>query len=40
MLEDVRLALDGKLPVEFFGRSGGGVPTEGEIIKKIQRISV
>lgn len=33
MLEDVRLAIDGKAKVEFFGRSGGGVPTEEEIIK-------
>jgi pyruvate/2-oxoacid:ferredoxin oxidoreductase alpha subunit len=27
MVEDVRLALDGKVPVEFHGRSGGNVPT-------------
>ncbi len=33
MLEDVRLAVNGNFPVEFFGRSGGGVPTEEEIIK-------
>jgi 2-oxoglutarate ferredoxin oxidoreductase subunit alpha len=33
MLEDVRLAVDGKCPVEFLGRSGGGIPTEEEIIK-------
>jgi len=36
MLEDVKLALNCKFPVEFFGRSGGGIPTEGEIIKKLR----
>ena len=35
MLEDVKLAVEGKIPVEFFGRMGGGVPTEEEIIKKV-----
>jgi len=35
MVEDVRLALECRCPVDFFGRSGGGVPTEEEIIKKI-----
>ena len=39
MLEDVQLAVNGKAPVEFLGRSGGGVPTEEEIIKKLQAIS-
>ena len=36
MLEDVKLALNCKFPVEFLGRSGGGIPTEGEIIKKLR----
>jgi len=36
MLEDVQLSVEGKLPVEFLGRSGGGVPTEKEIIKAIK----
>jgi len=34
MLEDVRLAVNGKAKVEFLGRSGGGIPTEEEIIKR------
>jgi 2-oxoglutarate ferredoxin oxidoreductase subunit alpha len=38
MLEDVRLALNGKFPVEFLGRSGGGVPREEEIIKSLLRL--
>lgn len=40
MWEDVKLAVNGKAKVEFYGRSGGGVPTEEEIINKIKRISV
>lgn len=35
MIEDVRLGVNGKAPVEFLGRSGGGVPTEEEIVKKV-----
>ncbi len=35
MLEDVKLALNCKFPVEFLGRSGGGVPSEEEIVKKV-----
>ena len=35
MIEDVLLAVNGRAPVEFFGRSGGGIPTEEEILSKI-----
>jgi len=38
MVEDVKLALECKLPVEFLGRSGGGVPAEAEIIKEVNRL--
>lgn len=38
MLEDVKLAVNGKAKVEFLGRAGGGIPTEEEIISKIKRI--
>jgi pyruvate/2-oxoacid:ferredoxin oxidoreductase alpha subunit len=31
MLEDVRLALNGRVPVEFYGRTGGNVPSVEEI---------
>jgi hypothetical protein len=31
MVEDVRLSLNGKVPVEFYGRSGGNVPSVEEI---------
>jgi len=40
MVEDVRLAIEGKFPVEFLGRAGGGIPSEEEIMNKIKRISV
>jgi 2-oxoglutarate ferredoxin oxidoreductase subunit alpha len=39
MLEDVRLALNGAHPVEFLGRSGGGIPSEEEIIHKVSALA-
>ena len=38
MIEDVKLSIDCKKPVHFYGRSGGGVPTEDEIIKEVEKI--
>jgi len=35
MVEDVRLALDGKVPVDFYGRVGGNVPTVEELQQKL-----
>lgn len=35
MVEDVRLAVSGKCPVEFYGRPGGGMVTEEELLEKI-----
>lgn len=35
MVEDVKLAVDGKVPVFFTGRMGGGVPTVSEVTQKI-----
>jgi len=37
MVEDVRLALEGTKPVEFYGRPGGGVPTSEELYEFIQK---
>jgi pyruvate/2-oxoacid:ferredoxin oxidoreductase alpha subunit len=31
MVEDVRLALNGRVTVEFYGRTGGNVPSVEEI---------
>jgi pyruvate/2-oxoacid:ferredoxin oxidoreductase alpha subunit len=36
MVEDVRLALNGKRAVEFYGRVGGNVPSVEELIGKIE----
>lgn len=38
MLDDVRLAVDGKVPVEFYGRLGGVVPFQEEIYAEIKRV--
>jgi 2-oxoisovalerate ferredoxin oxidoreductase alpha subunit len=35
MVEDVRLALDGRVDVEFYGRTGGNVPLEDEVCKEL-----
>jgi 2-oxoglutarate ferredoxin oxidoreductase subunit alpha len=37
MVEDVRLAVQGKASVEFYNRMGGVVPTTDEIIEHIQK---
>jgi 2-oxoglutarate ferredoxin oxidoreductase subunit alpha len=37
MIEDVKLAVNGSFPVEFFGRSGGGIPTEEQIIGAVKK---
>src|SRR5215212_11424987 len=39
MLEDVRLAVKGHAPIEFYGRMGGVVPLPDEILREIQRIA-
>jgi len=39
MLEDVRLAAKGRVPVEFYGRMGGVVPFPDEILQEIERIT-
>lgn len=39
MLEDVRLSVRNRAPVEFYGRLGGMVPFPSEILKEIQRMT-
>jgi 2-oxoglutarate ferredoxin oxidoreductase subunit alpha len=39
MLEDVRLAVDGRVPVHFLGRVGGGVPAIADVHEKIRQIA-
>jgi 2-oxoglutarate ferredoxin oxidoreductase subunit alpha len=39
MLDDVRLATCGSLPVEFYGRLGGMVPFPDEILDEIRSLA-
>ena len=39
MLDDVRLAVENRIPVEFYGRPGGMVPYPDEILGEIQRMA-
>ncbi len=36
MVDDVRLAVEGRVPVHFYGRMGGNVPTVEEVYKVVQ----
>ena len=38
MLEDVKLAVKGRVPIEFYGRLGGVTPFPDEILEEIVRI--
>lgn len=38
MVEDVRLAVNGKVPVEFYGRMGGMMPTPEEIVHHLETL--
>lgn len=40
MVEDVRLAVEGRCPVLLHGRPGGGVPTVDEIQDKIRQLTI
>jgi 2-oxoglutarate ferredoxin oxidoreductase subunit alpha len=40
MVEDVKLAVAGKAPVVFYGRTGGGVPTVDEILGQIKQLTI
>jgi 2-oxoisovalerate ferredoxin oxidoreductase alpha subunit len=37
MLEDVKLTLNGKVPVHFYGRAGGNVPTVEEVYSQLMQ---
>jgi 2-oxoglutarate ferredoxin oxidoreductase subunit alpha len=39
MVDDVRLAVNGHRPVEFFGRTGGIIPTPVETLAAIERVA-
>lgn len=39
MLEDVRLAVEGRIPVEFYGRMGGVMPLPDEVLDEINKLN-
>ncbi|SES62543.1 3-methyl-2-oxobutanoate dehydrogenase subunit VorB [Anaerobranca gottschalkii] len=39
MVEDVRLAVNGRKPVHFYGRTGGMIPTPQEIAEKVRELA-
>jgi len=39
MVEDVRLAIEGKRPVEFYGRMGGMIPSPEEVLVRVESIA-
>lgn len=40
MVDDVRLVVNGARPVEFYGRTGGVIPTPDEVLGKIREMAV
>ena len=38
MVDDVKLAIDCKVPVHFFGRTGGIIPTPAEVLGEIKKL--
>lgn len=39
MVDDVRLVVEGRKPVEFFGRTGGVIPTPSEVLVEIEKLA-
>lgn len=39
MIDDVRLATECRLPVAFFGRTGGVIPTPAEVLAEIEKLA-
>jgi 2-oxoglutarate/2-oxoacid ferredoxin oxidoreductase subunit alpha len=37
MIEDVKLSVNGKIPVEYFGRYGGMIPTPDEVVNALEQ---
>ena len=38
MIEDVRLSVSGKVPVEFYGTTGGFVPTPDAVVEALMKL--
>lgn len=39
MVEDVKLIVNGRKPVEFFGRTGGVIPSPAEVLEEIKKMA-
>ena len=39
MVEDVKLAVNGKCPVDFLGRAGGGIVSDKQVLDKIEELA-
>ena len=39
MVDDVRLCVNGRKPVSFFGRTGGVIPTPAEVLEEIKKLA-
>ena len=39
MLDDVKRAIGGRVPIEFYGRMGGMTPFPDEILEEIRRVN-
>jgi 2-oxoglutarate ferredoxin oxidoreductase subunit alpha len=39
MVEDVRLAVNGKRPVQFYGRMGGMIPSPEEVLIEVESMA-
>jgi len=40
MVEDVKMAVAGKVPVVFYGRAGGAVPSVEEVLEQIRQLTI
>lgn len=38
MIDDVKLAIDCRIPVHFFGRTGGIIPTPAEVLAEVEKL--
>ena len=39
MVDDVKLVVNGEKEVEFFGRTGGVIPTPAEVLDQIRKMA-
>ena len=39
MIDDVKLVVNGRKDVEFFGRTGGVIPTPAEVLGEIRKLA-